>query len=188
MLFPSPQQPSRTSHGSWRISIRWKKHTTLMEEIPNNHLGCIKHYHEWDTTYQLVSSISEPSTVQVNQWVDGGWKASKKRRFQPMDFHVQSTHDLEPTILSNISHPWNSVDGSEIPHHWDVEKTLERMGFQLPFPPSTGEWVYRISETSTVWIDCSKVWRNNLMGLRSSSSWWFQPIWKILVKLNHFPR
>ena len=38
----------------------------LMEEIPDNHLGCIKPYKSWGyLPYQLVSRISEPSAVSL---------------------------------------------------------------------------------------------------------------------------
>ena len=49
-------------------SEQWKKRPLLlMEEIPNNHLGCIKPVVNEGITYQpqLVSWISEPSTVVV---------------------------------------------------------------------------------------------------------------------------
>ena len=39
----------------------------LMEDIPNNHLGCIKPCQSWDIYYinWLISRISEPSTVCI---------------------------------------------------------------------------------------------------------------------------
>ena len=49
-------------------SEQWRKRPLLlMEEIPNNHLGCIKPVVNEGITYQpqLVSWISEPSTVVV---------------------------------------------------------------------------------------------------------------------------
>ena len=47
-----------------------------------------------------------------------------------------------------------------------------------------------LSDCVSKWMD---VWRLNQpflcnKGFGSSSSWWFQPLWKILVKLDHLPQ
>ena len=36
--------------------------------------------------------------------------------------------------------------------------------------------------------DLSSAWKDSKRKGGYSSSWWFQPIWKVLVKLDHFPR
>ena len=57
--------------------------------------------------------------------------------------------------------------------HFPKTKTTVQYQFGMIKCLQKSQWAY-------------SVWRNT--SIMKSPSWWFQPIWKILVKLDHFPK
>ena len=114
--------------------------------------------------------------------VDGWWTS---RWFQPLWKILVKLGSSSPNRDENKKYlkpppsGWCDPNSSSLRIIWHLEwkggfEPVWRRGWVLKMTP--GLWGVRILR-----------FKKNLMKL-SVSGWWFQPIWKILVKLDHSPR
>ena len=98
----------------------------------------------------------------------------------------------------NVICSWNLPNAFHFIRHLDDSSQPIGVLWKFPFwkPPNTSTIPFETPSRSYDvclwnWIVqfCADTFLSFAAGfLQTSTSWWFQPIWKIWVKLNHFPQ
>ena len=124
--------------------------------------------------------VRDPNKIELSSWVRpsdlGKLYSQYIRNISIFDKHTCNkiySQNQKKTSHSEMKETFQLIFVS--PSQWLFGR-VNILTFKLPFP--TPFFVVVIDEVS----DDSLPQKQNI------TSWWFQPIWKILVKLDHFPR
>ena len=195
-----PQISTPNSTGKFQSRVQIVTMILLMAEILH-HLGCMKPQKQWDKLPTSTDAGFQPSTVPYTTFLRLTWPPLILSNLRSLQQH-QRLHVLQDLALMGqlLTHGISLRISRRCGHGSNLLlwNNGEKVSFLDAAMDDFGQSFMKGLENWTIMDARKKVYRGHssifkvsqqsLSTKKKIAGWWFQPIWKILVKLDIFPK